>query len=477
MTREEPTKLGDAIALTHLLATAAAGDTLMRDLYLGRARTLLEPICSEARYHGALGDRAMVDRLLAQSRAAVGRQDWKQVEELAGRAAPLRHALDAEQTALAAAEEVYGARLVALDPFSRGLARFAKIDAASVRSETLAALEKLGRDDPEQRDFYASRTRAIAAVAVPVTSTARTETPDQGQSTERRALAAVERGDVAELVRLAQTMQGSAGKPTGTTASGGAPGRIQAPAALSQPYPEACLARAHALGLEQVEFRQQSQDSAARIRHFLEEHAWGASASTHELSRDGVAELRATFRALPAVEDTTAEVMAETVSLFALHLYVNSAGIRYLPLLLEREFVLLETHAEGDDAPSDLPRALGLERRRAVARNDIEQALIHRGGGVVLSLGLDPRAFRIVCVPPDVYMRIGPTRGWGTRPEWTHFDGYQVQQTGRLLALVGGNARYGGIADLCGIGPADARDNVVMRFAVVRRERLAAGLL
>jgi hypothetical protein len=50
MTREEPTKSGDAIALTHLLATAAAGDTLMRDLYLGRARTLLEPICSEVRY-------------------------------------------------------------------------------------------------------------------------------------------------------------------------------------------------------------------------------------------------------------------------------------------------------------------------------------------------------------------------------------------------------------------------------------------
>lgn len=37
--------------------------------------------------------------------------------------------------------------------------------------------------------------------------------------------------------------------------------------------------------------------------------------------------------------------------------------------------------------------------------------------------------------------------------------------------------RYGGTADLCGIGPADARDNVVMRFAVVHRERLVAGLL
>jgi len=169
--------------------------------------------------------------------------------------------------------------------------------------------------------------------------------------------------------------------------------------------------------------------------------------------------------------------MADTVSLFALHLFVNSAGIRYLPMLLEREFVLLEAHAEDDDAPSELVRALGLERRRGLSRDEIELALIRKGGGAVLSMGLDPRAFRLVCVPPDIYMRVGPGRGWGARQEWTHFDGYQVQQNGRLLALVGGNARYGGIADLCGIGAADARDNVVARFAVVRRERLATGLV
>jgi hypothetical protein len=120
---------------------------------------------------------------------------------------------------------------------------------------------------------------------------------------------------------------------------------------------------------------------------------------------------------------------------------------------------------------------VGLERRRAVARDEIELALIRRGADVVASMGLDPRAFRIVCVPPDVYMRVGPGRGWGARPEWTHFDGYQVRQNGRLLALVGGNARYGGIADLCGISPSDARDNTVVRFAVVRRERLATGLV
>jgi hypothetical protein len=41
-----------------------------------------------------------------------------------------------------------------------------------------------------------------------------------------------------------------------------------------------------------------------------------------------------------------------------------------------------------------------------------------------------------------------------------------------LRALVGGNARYGGVADLCSISRGDARENTVVRFAVIRRERL-----
>jgi len=475
MAKETSTPTGDAISVAHLLTTAATGDTLMRDLYLARARSLLEPVCSETRYHGALQDRTTVDRLLAQSRAAVGRQDWKQVEELAGRAAQLRQGLESEQAGLTAAAEVYGADPVALDPFSRGLARFAKTDAASIRSETLASLERLARDDPEQRDLYLARKQAVSARA-PVASEAKGDPKAEGQSAERQALAAVERGDVAELARLAQTMREAAGRKTETGAPGAA-GRFEAPAVLSQPYPEACIAPARALGLEQIEFREHSSESAGKIRSFIEQYAWAASASTLEMARDGVAEVRTSLRALPAVEHESAEVLAETVSLFALHLFANSAGIRYLPMLSPSEFVLLETHAEGDDTPSGLVRALGLERRRTVAREDIELALVRHGSGIASGMGLDPRAFRIVCVPPDVYMRVGPGRGWGAREEWTHFDGYQVRQNGRLLALVGGNARYGGISDLCGISSTDARDNVVARFAVVRRERLATGLV
>lgn len=74
---------GGALGTVRLLVSAAAGDTMMRDAYLRRARALLEPICAEQRYRNAVQERATVDQLLAQSRVAVGRQEWDQVARLA----------------------------------------------------------------------------------------------------------------------------------------------------------------------------------------------------------------------------------------------------------------------------------------------------------------------------------------------------------------------------------------------------------
>ena len=65
--QEGPSESRDVVALARLLATAAAGDTLIRDLYLGRARALLEPICSEARYRSAQDNRIAVERGHASS--------------------------------------------------------------------------------------------------------------------------------------------------------------------------------------------------------------------------------------------------------------------------------------------------------------------------------------------------------------------------------------------------------------------------
>ena len=43
-----------------------------------------------------------------------------------------------------------------------------------------------------------------------------------------------------------------------------------------------------------------------------------------------------------------------------------------------------------------------------------------------------------------------------------------------LQALVGGDIRYGGADDLCGVGRAYDSDHITARFAVVRRDRFEA---
>jgi hypothetical protein len=116
---------------------------------------------------------------------------------------------------------------------------------------------------------------------------------------------------------------------------------------------------------------------------------------------------------------------------------------------------------------------MGLTQRNGPSRLEIEAALRQHGGQVLQSrLGLDPRTFRLVCVPFDVYFRVGRERGWGQQQHWTHIDGYQIMQGSRLRALVGGDVRYGGLLDLCSISPSDQREGVMTRLAIIRRERL-----
>jgi hypothetical protein len=57
---------------------------------------------------------------------------------------------------------------------------------------------------------------------------------------------------------------------------------------------------------------------------------------------------------------------------------------------------------------------------------------------------------------------------------WTHFDGYLVMPNNRLRALAGGDVRFGGLYHLLGIGRDYDTEKVIVRFAVVRRERMAA---
>jgi hypothetical protein len=457
------------------LVTAADGDTLYRDVYLRRGAEQLAAIVSEARYESALTSREQLNTLLAQARAAVGRQDWAQVREVGTRAAELRRSLDSERETLAAADAVYTAPAVVPDPLSPGIpiATPRWTNAAQVRQEVSAALTELVRDDAAFGQFYAARQRALASLTV----RGGMSLPEAGTSsatTEQQALQAIERGDAAAVQALADAMLGKTSGATQPATAGpqSARARLIVPTDVGEPLPESCVPRARALGLEPVQTTPLSPDLSRPLTEFLEQHALGASPAIHERAIDGVARLTVAASKI-ALPPEVAAMFAETILQFAMHVFVNSAGLRYVPVPVEQESLLIESHAEGDDAITPLLHELGLDRRRGVARNHIEARLRAASARVLADdLGLDPNAFRIVCVPPDLYMRLGRDRGWGRREEWTHFDGYQLIAGGRLRALVGGNARYAGLFDLCSISRDDARDNTVVRLAVIRRERL-----
>jgi hypothetical protein len=174
----------------------------------------------------------------------------------------------------------------------------------------------------------------------------------------------------------------------------------------------------------------------------------------------------------------TPEAFRERLEMLMIHPLVNSGGARHLPTLVAED-VLVEDFPDpkqGDEPPrSELIASLGLRGRRGLSRLAVEQALLTRGAGILeRGLELDPRVFRLVCIPPDVHLRLGEAERWGRQPFWTHSDGYLVMADGRLRALAGGDVRYGGLYDLLGISRDNDSDSVMARFAVVQRERMVA---
>jgi hypothetical protein len=95
-------------------------DTAYRDLYLQRAAALLPTFLSQIEYRQLRGQKATLENLLLQARRAIGRQDWKQVEELTARATGLRHLVDENGEEMELAQAVYEASDVAFDFFSLG---------------------------------------------------------------------------------------------------------------------------------------------------------------------------------------------------------------------------------------------------------------------------------------------------------------------------------------------------------------------
>jgi hypothetical protein len=277
------------------------------------------------------------------------------------------------------------------------------------------------------------------------------------------------------LQRLAKELRDwkESGTTTVSTSASVVMTRYACPVDLAMPFAPDVISRARELGLAEAHTVPIAEIAATQEAIYT--HVWQPSPSNPDMEREGV--LRAQAQAeINLPEQILTEDVKVLFGQFVQQIFINSGGARYLPPL-SAERTLIEDFAGEEavaDAPSQLLAALGLPKRKALARVDIEAALVRSGDQILEErLGLDPMEFRLVCIPYDLYMRFGRDRGFGKWPHWTHFDGYQVMAGNRLRALVGGDGRFGGLNDLVSISPTDARDGVYARFAVVRRARMA----
>jgi hypothetical protein len=368
------------------------------------------------------------------------------------------------------ARKVYAVTDVKLDPFSPGLRAFTRLaekDLPALRTRTVEHLTALALADAPWKSFYEDRRAALRALALTVS-----ERPEPAAaSVDPRAAAerALKSGDMTGLAKLADTLM--AAVTPGKRAPGSSrPTARQDPTSekpstnLLTTYSDATLQGARRLGLAA-----RLLESRAELAS-LRQYAWTP------LFADESGRLKAKQLPLPA---GTPEALRERLEMLVIHPLVNSGGARHLPTLVAED-VLVEDFPdpqEGEQPPaSELLAALRLPGRSGLPRITIEQALLAHGATLLeKELSLDPRVFRLVCIPPDIHLRLGEAEGWGRQPFWTHFDGYLVMADGRLRALAGGDVRYGGLYDLLGIGRDYDTDRVMARFAVVRRARMVAG--
>jgi hypothetical protein len=467
MATQAAERVGPLKQVAELLDTGSI-DTVYRDLYLQRARALMAGVLSLDDFRRIEQDKVDLATLPVLIGRALEKSDWPRVKELSSRGEALRRSVEGKQSQLEMARSVYIVSDVRLDPFSPGLLPFTRVsarDLSALRTRGVEQLTSLERTDAPWKEFYSQRRAALQALAVTASESSTAAASIDPQDAAQRALKA---GDMRGLAQLAETLMAAVTPTKSKAASPGVtdrPGTAteQGAADLLTTYSDVTLKGARRLGLTPRHLEPRRELASLR------QYAWNPVVAD-ESRRIGVKHV-----ALPA---GTPEAFRERLEMLMIHPVVNSGGARHLPKLVGED-VLIEDFpdpSEGEETPaSELLTMLGLPARRGLPRLAIEQALLARGTDVVeKELRLDPRQFRLVCIPPDVHLRLAEAEGWGRQPFWTHFDGYLVMADGRLRALAGGEARFGGPFNLLGISRDYDSDRVMARFAVVRRERMVA---
>jgi hypothetical protein len=469
-TAATPTSAAQTISL---LLEISRLDTLYRDLYFRRAHQLIEPLLSQsayARIKQGLTSIVLVER---QLRGAVERGEWSRARELTERIRGIHGAAAASAEWMKYAEALYdGAADIPIDPFSPGFHVFAGCSAQKLQEwqdRAIAILSTLRRTDDLKKDFYAGRESDFEALSIAAPADLPKENAAKANTGQLKleALEALDQGNLSQLDQVViKLMEKSAAKKAEQESTEVKPAETtELGDDLRYSFSEATLAAASRLGLAPV------RTESRRHLAYLIPYSWQPSFLRDEIrlrSKEQVARL--------TYPSGTVDQMKETIEFYLLNPLITSGGTRYLvPLVVEDLLIedFTEPEPKQEMPSSELLRALGLESRWGLSRIDIENVLLQHGPRILEEeLKLDPEAFRLVVIPPDIFTHFGPESGWGQKEMWNHFDGYRVREGGKLWALAGGDKRFGGPHNLLSFNPALTRDTLLTRFAVVQRKRM-----
>lgn len=451
------------VARTELLLELVRVDTAYGDLYRERARQIAATEFSEFDYKALKNAEHAVAELPGDIRRAMDDGKWDQVKKLTDDLGAKQRFLSERGSLRKVGERLYEDQAIHVDPFSPGFYWYHRREERQLpglRDEVLSKLHHAGQIDPEWKAHYGEREQALKRVQLAEPS-ARTEaTKGRGQM-EQRAREALASGNLEELQKLAAGLE-----QEGPGQSGPSEARDDAqPDPLTFQFPAATLEKARGLGLEPEHF-----DNVRAKFSSLFRHLW------HPVFFEAEGNL-AGARVNAMLPKETPDAQRDRVVMFITRPVLSSGGARFVPPLVDED-LLVETFDEGPAGSAvgknGLAEALGLKTRWGLDRVTIERTLQTRGPELVKSLGLDPWTFRLVCVPPDIYGAVCQRRGWGKNEIWTHLDGYLATRERKLLALAGGDARYGGFQDLVGVGIEYDSDRLLTRFAIVDRRRIRA---
>ena len=203
-------------APSHMVATLldiGRVDTLYRDLYLQRARILMESLMPHDEYLRHKQEQASVDAVQRQLRLAIDQADWQRVQELTSRLQFLRSEGEKDRELMSLGKLLYDeVAEVPIDPFSPGLQIFSGgtlEKQGELRQQAMDQLSLLEAHDPLWQEFYARRHAAFQNLSVGILESDTTkDNMTTSTQLQQEALEALNAGNLGRLGELTRKLQG-----------------------------------------------------------------------------------------------------------------------------------------------------------------------------------------------------------------------------------------------------------------------------